>query len=464
MLPSLSSFSLFLVVTTILLVRGVVIRPYNYVSYTVFDTFAELAATYLHHEDDEHFTNTNLFLGVADPECWDKLQSPAFLGAQRHGGGNVSAVALLPRSEFPGETTECAQVFYYNIYSPFREPADVCSSFEHIELNSFMARSLRISDVRFTNNFQYAINVFWHEENTEPMSNGRLDPGQSMTVSTFVGHIFAANAEQEDGSFAPYTNIIDFVVMDGSNYKFNEHNRLETCEVAPGSKGMFSKVSANPEDVISCDDMHTRLVEFTHQVWHDKRMGLNFVQPQLVRPVTDLGFEIRKLPEETYTWLKTWYDEQQRLAEELEGGAGPCMNQQVAPSAITHLTPEYKDRLSEDLQAMLEEWFGGELSLTSIYGVRKYVNGSVLRMHVDTVNTHVVSAIINVDQDVDQDWPLVILDHEDNEHQVIMQKGDMLLYESAKLLHGRPATFVGKHYDNIFIHYKPIDGWDYSWM
>ena len=308
----------------------------------------------------------------------------------------------MPRSEFPGETTECAQVFYYNIYSPFREPADVCSSFEHIELNSFMARSLRISDVRFTNNFQYAINVFWHEENTEPMSNGRLDPGQSMTVSTFVGHIFAANAEQEDGSFAPYTNIIDFVVMDGSNYKFNEHNRLETCEVAPGSKGMFSKVSANPEDVISCDDMHTRLVEFTHQVWHDKRMGLNFVQPQLVRPVTDLGFEIRKLPEETYTWLKTWYDEQQRLAEELEGGAGPCMNQQVAPSAITHLTPEYKDRLSEDLQAMLEEWFGGELSLTSIYGVRKYVNGSVLRMHVDTVNTHVVSAIINVDQDVDQ--------------------------------------------------------------
>ena len=32
---------------------------------------------------------------------------------------------------------------------------------------------------------------------------------------------------------------------------------------------------------------------------------------------------------------------------------------------------------------------------------RKYTNGSVLRMHVDTVNTHVVSAIINVDQQLD---------------------------------------------------------------
>ncbi len=70
---------------------------------------------------------------------------------------------------------------------------------------------------------------------------------------------------------------------------------------------------------------------------------------------------------------------------------------------------------------------------------RKYTNGSILRMHVDTCTTHVVSAIINVDQDVEEDWPLLILDHEDNEHNLIMQPGDMVLYESAKALHGRPS-------------------------
>ena len=95
---------------------------------------------------------------------------------------------------------------------------------------------------------------------------------------------------------------------------------------------------------------------------------------------------------------------------------------------------------------------------------RKYNNGSVLRMHVDTVSTHVVSAIINVDQEVEQDWPLLILDHDDVEHSVVMQPGDMVLYESAKLLHGRPDVFLGSHYDNIFIHYQPVEGWDYSWM
>ena len=85
-------------------------------------------------------------------------------------------------------------------------------------------------------------------------------------------------------------------------------------------------------------------------------------------------------------------------------------------------------------------------------------------MHVDTVNTHVVSAIINVDQEVERDWPLLIHDHEDNEHNIIMKPGDMVLYESAKLLHGRPQAFVGKHYDNIFIHYKPTSNWNYDWM
>ena len=36
-----------------------------------------------------------------------------------------------------------------------------------------------------------------------------------------------------------------------------------------------------------------------------------------------------------------------------------------------------------------------------------------------------------------------------------MKKGEMMFYESAKCLHGRPRTFVGKFYSSLFIHYKP---------
>jgi prolyl 4-hydroxylase len=74
-------------------------------------------------------------------------------------------------------------------------------------------------------------------------------------------------------------------------------------------------------------------------------------------------------------------------------------------------------------------------------------------MHVDTVSTHVVSAIINVDQgEIEKDWPLLILDHDDNEHNVVMKPGDMLLYESAKLLHGRPGMSCSAVHNVSFLN------------
>ena len=94
------------------------------------------------------------------------------------------------------------------------------------------------------------------------------------------------------------------------------------------------------------------------------------MQPQLVRAVTETGFEKRQLPPDTYRWLQAWYEEQKKLREEAESSSGPCMNQHVAPSTITHLTPVLKDRLSLELQPILEDWYGGDLKLTSIYGVR----------------------------------------------------------------------------------------------
>ena len=104
------------------------------------------------------------------------------------------------------------------------------------------------------------------------------------------------------------------------------------------------------------------------------------------------------------------------------------------------------------------------LLFVCFYLYSKYTNGAVLRMHVDTANTHVVSSIINVDQSLRKDWPLLILDHYGNEHNITMEPSDMVLYESAKLLHGRPEPMDGDHYDNIFIHYRPLSGWDYEWI
>ena len=172
-----------------------------------------------------------------------------------------------------------------------------------------------------------------------------------------------SNNDLDDG----YKNLIDFMVVDGSNYTFSPLNRLETCEISP------SEVTVDfvaPDSTLECNHMYLRLMDFTHSVYYAKRLGLNYVQPQFVERVTPTGFEHRQLPPATYKWLKAWYDREQLKHEIVESSSGPCMNQHVAPSGVTHLTSDHKTRLSNELRDILESWHGGPLSLTSIYGIR----------------------------------------------------------------------------------------------
>ena len=91
---------------------------------------------------------------------------------------------------------------------------------------------------------------------------------------------------------------------------------------------------------------------------------------------------------------------------------------------------------------------------SSVYGIRRYKTNSWLATHVDRMDTHVISVIINVAQKTSS-WPLYIANHDGGFSKVSLTPGQMLFYESAKLPHGRPEVFTGEYYDNIFVHFKP---------
>ena len=117
------------------------------------------------------------------------------------------------------------------------------------------------------------------------------------------------------------------------------------------------------------------------------------------------------------------------------------------------------EALRSGLQPLAERWSGVRLEHTSTYGIRRYTDGSWLISHTDRFRTHVISAILNIGQAVRRDWPLFILDNEGRGHRVILAPGEMVWYESARLLHGRPELLEGDHYDNLFIHYRPTQLW-----
>lgn len=124
-----------------------------------------------------------------------------------------------------------------------------------------------------------------------------------------------------------------------------------------------------------------------------------------------------------------------------------------------------KNSIWEAARPTIEEWTGMKLKPSSLYGIRVYTEGAILAPHVDRLPL-VSSCIINVAQDVEEDWVLEVYDRQDRAVNVTMAPGDMVLYESGSLMHGRPFPLKGNFYANIFIHFEPTGehlhggGWD----
>ena len=83
----------------------------------------------------------------------------------------------------------------------------------------------------------------------------------------------------------------------------------------------------------------------------------------------------------------------------------------------------------------LSEWTGYQMADCSCYGIRVYREDAILVPHVDRLPL-VSSAILNVDQDLDEPWPLEVIGHDGRAHNITMVPGDLILYESHSIIHG----------------------------
>lgn len=119
--------------------------------------------------------------------------------------------------------------------------------------------------------------------------------------------------------------------------------------------------------------------------------------------------------------------------------------------------------VSEAIQPLVEEWAQMPLKFTSLYGVREYYRGAELRKHVDRVSTHVYSVIIHVAREnLTAEWPLEVYDFNGEVKTIDMGPGQILFYQSAKLVHGRPVPLRGDLYANLFCHFQPATGWEFK--
>jgi len=193
------------------------------------------------------------------------------------------------------------------------------------------------------------------------------------------------------------------------------------------------------------------------------RLEMSRRQPMSMKNYTATGFMKIRAPEAVRKLL-TDYWEKNKKSQKLEQWpagsiyvnhwASPTYMVSVEDSKLRGGGSKLKQDIWDAAQSTLEQWTGMELEPTSMYGIRVYTDGAVLNPHADRLPL-VSSCIVNVAQDVDEPWPLEIYDREGNAVNVTMEPGDMVLYESHSLIHGRPFPLKGRYFANIFIHFEP---------
>lgn len=195
-----------------------------------------------------------------------------------------------------------------------------------------------------------------------------------------------------------------------------------------------------------------------------QRIEQNLEQARTQHNYTELGFGIVRTPAPAWNALKSFYNQNKAKQHQERWPRGNTYtNHWSSPTNFISVeerqdggSAALKETIWNGVKPMIEEWIGQKIYPTSQYGVRLYSEGSILSTHVDRLPL-VASCIVNVDQDLDEPWPIEVYSHDGQAYNVTMAPGDMVLYESSTVLHGRPTPLKGRSYANIFIHFKPYN-------
>lgn len=169
---------------------------------------------------------------------------------------------------------------------------------------------------------------------------------------------------------------------------------------------------------------------------------------EVKRTFTRLGFNKGKLPRDLYaSMFAYYYNNRDHLAiEEWYARGGLHVNWYEVPAYMIQMPWELKRTWQTRLRELVQNWIGGvSLENTDIYGMRSYEDGARLISHVDRVNTHAASLIINVAQHgIREPWYIEIYDHAGRLHEIEMNPGDIVYYEV------RAYIYISNMYTCIF--------------
>jgi len=184
-------------------------------------------------------------------------------------------------------------------------------------------------------------------------------------------------------------------------------------------------------------------------------------QAAAMRNFTDNGFMKTRAPNSLFKTLKRFwethkaesYDEEDNVYFNFWKSMPKYLDfeeehlQDEADSATA------RKQILEAILPVAQDWVGSRLYPMLERGIRAHTNGCIEAPHVEILPA-IVTAVINLVNDVNEEWPYELIGHDGIAYNVTMEPGDMVLYESHSTFHGHPFAMNGNNHVNYYIHFE----------
>ncbi|KAK3251858.1 hypothetical protein CYMTET_38820 [Cymbomonas tetramitiformis] len=291
------------------------------------------------------------------------------------------------------------------------------------------------AEVTFKNDLAEDVNIYWMTDNGIESFRNAVEPNGESIHNSHIGHAFRVRT----GSTGALVHVVTV------------NKAKMTVYLAPCAEGKDSKLVTDEQP---SDKMPGNVLYKTADDTYVAHI------PKMPKISKGPGWLKMDMPDGLAEFLKNFWDKEKgRSLVRHESIGGGYTNQEVVPMDKVDLdffTPT-RFEIVKKMRPILQWWTNRRLVHTATYGLRIYRRDSMLLTHVDRAETHLASAILQIDQKSDEGWPLEVLTPAGDPFEVFLRAGEMLLYEGGRIRHGRPARYNGSEFVNVFTHFCPLD-------
>jgi len=339
-------------------------------------------------------------------------------------------------------------------------------------------------EVAFTNKAGVRVAVFWVDFKGKEVRLIDIESGQRNTQNSFHGHVFHIRAagtgkliqiykvkapDQLSTVIVPCIGLEKERAVDESRWPEFEQLAVaeadKICEGADSSKWSCIRYVSDEDAAARDSSLYGFTQKEAEATSYKKGTTIDTIyRPQIkhIPNVSDYeqGYLKMQMTDKLKGLLK-FYTESKHRTKTHDFVPGYFTNNHEVPMDILDIN-EFRDirlMIIDEMRQVLQWWTKQELKHTTSFGLRVYKRDAMLINHLDRKDTHIASAILQVHQVVDENggWPVEVYHpHRRGLSEVYLQPGEMLLYEGARLEHGRPMRFRGKEFANVFSHFSPM--------